>query len=212
MFTIEGEYYCINGCLKYPACNKKIFNFIEHIAPNCNVEEAKYYKVSPDDFNYDRAMDGLYNEGIKRNFPVTADFPYTFISLDFYTLSTPCRLIAEFFDSDYYGISLLFNSETLTLDVVRNRIVIPFYRFISPIYGNNGVEKAVFSLNQIDATDGDMFKSDFMLNYTVCENINKKYLEKASSVIPIKNVGIYFPKQNKNISESIFHDFLQIKS
>ena len=176
MFIIQGEYYCINGCLKYPVNNKKVFNIIQYLAPSCTVEEAEYYKISPENFHYDGAMEGRFKEDKLQDFFATADFPYTFIFLDFHSFSGPCRLLFQFFDNDYYGISLLFSSDVSTIDSIREQIIIPFYQSISPIYGNNGVEKAVFSLNQIDSTDCDLFNSDFMLNSTICEKIGKKYL------------------------------------
>lgn len=209
MFTIKGEYYCINGCLKYPISNEKVFNLIHCLASSCIIEEAKYYKIEPDNFNYDKAMAGFFHEDKRHDFLVKADFPYTFISLDFQSFNMPCRLILEYLDNDYYRISLLFSSDVTTLDSVRERIIIPFYRFVNPIYGNNGIEKAIFSLNQIDVTDSDIFNSQFMLNYEICEKIGIKCFEKASGIIPIKDVGIYFPQQNTKIFESIFHEFLK---
>lgn len=68
MFTIQEEYYCINGCLKYPINNKRIFNLIQYLAPSCNVEEADYYKISPNNFHYGRAMEGQFKEDKLRNF------------------------------------------------------------------------------------------------------------------------------------------------
>lgn len=212
MFNIEGEYYCINGCLEYPLSNKKVFKLIQSLASGCIVDEVQYYRISPKDFKYDDAIDGILNEDTLRHFLITVDFPYTITSIDFYSYNFPCRLIFEFLDNDYYGISLLFSSDVLSLDSIRERIIIPFYQSVDPVYGTNGVEKAVFSLNQIDVTDSDIFNSDFMLSKAICEKIGKKCIERAIGIIPIKDVGIYFPKQTKKIFESIFHKFLQCKS
>ena len=209
MFTIKGEYYCINGCLKYPINNKIVFKLIQCLVPNCVVDEVQYYQISPDEFKYDDAMDGILNEDTLQHFSLTEDFSYTITSLDFYTYNFPCRLIFEYLDNDYYGISLLFSSDALTLDAIRESIIVPFYQFINPIYGNNGIEKAVLSLKQIDVTDSDIFNSEFMLSYAICEKIGKKHLKKAIGVIPIKDVGIYFPQQNSKISKLIFSKLLE---
>ena len=65
MFTIKGEYYCINGCLKYPISNEKVFNLIHCLASSCIVEEAKYYKIEPDNFNV--CILGLNPSPFRRN-------------------------------------------------------------------------------------------------------------------------------------------------
>lgn len=205
MLTGEGEYYCVNGCLKYPVNNKIIFNLIRYLDPSCDIEKVEYYKVEPYNFNYDQAMNGLYEEEKHKNVLMTADFSYTFTSLEFYSFNLPCRLVFEFFDNDYYGISLLFSSDVSTLKSFRDRTIIPFYQIVNPIYGTAGIEKAIFSLNQIDITDSDVFNSEFMLSDEICEGIDKKHLEKAINVIPIKGVGIYFPQQNRKTYEQIFH-------
>lgn len=211
MSSIRGYYYCINGCLKYPLSNSKIIELVKYITENGIIDKAEYYDINRSHFNYDSAMNGYFIVNEQLNFSLTENFPHAIICLEFDSFDIPCRLLVEYLDNDYYAISLLFSSEVLISDKIKDKMIIPFYKIIKPLYGTNGIEKAVFSLNQITAEDADIFNSEFMLNNDICEKIGINHLKKAKSAIALDDVGIYFTKRKKAVSKLIFHKFIQYK-
>lgn len=211
MFVTEGEYYFINGCLEYPVDTKKICEFIHAITPNKTVAEINFYSVVPKEMVFKNIWEGIIPYARYTNYPLGADFPYVIESLDFDLPKVTCRLVVTFFDSPYYGISLLLNNETLPDEDFLKKLTISFYTQFNPIYGNDGVEKVILPFNELNETSFDLFNGNFAISRFLCKQIFDGIptkLEYGDGVI--WDDGIYFRNCSRTTAKTVFKKIVKM--
>lgn len=206
MFYNQGEFYCINGCFRYPINMNRILNLLNELPEINNIDEVVYYDIHPNQFLYESVMNSRYKI---RKGDLSSLSTKTLLSIDFYYFDLSCQLQMEFFDDLYYGLSLVYNYEDKMSSQQDRLLKEMFYRNLRPIYGNDGHEKGAFSLEQISKNDYDLFDN----NFYICDNIYQKlgnHVGQIKNSKTLKGCGVYFPKQNESISQTLFSAFLKI--
>lgn len=206
MFCSDGEYYCINGCFRYPVDMNAIINFLNRLQGINSLDEITCYDIHPGLFSYESAMNDKY--------PIIKGTPSllsakTLLRMDFYYFNLSCQLQVEYFDDSYYGLALIHNNDDRIGDEIDWLLKEAFYRILKPIYGNDGHEKGAFSLKQLKKTDCDLFNNNFYISDNVLQKADEQF-NNIKGAKRIKDCGIYYLKGDKAISESLFHDFLKI--
>ena len=211
MFVSEGEYYFINGCLEYPVDTQKICEFVHAITPNKTVAEINFYSVSPKEIVYNDIWEDIVPYARYTHYLLESDFPYVIESLDFELPTVTCRLVVTFFDSPYYGISLLLNNETLPDEVFLKKLTVSFYMHFNPIYGNDGVEKVVLPFNELNKTTFDLFNGNFAISRFLCKQIfDGVPTELAYGDGVIWDDGIYFRNCSRITVKAVFKKIVKL--
>ena len=83
-----------------------------------------------------------------------------------------------------------------------------FYSLLDPIYGNDGYEKWLLSLKDIQEDDYSMFDNNFYVNKELCQKMNIARFDIKDDII-LKN-GLYYLRQTKKIYETIYHHFYNV--
>ena len=204
MFQEKGEYYCINGCFSYPMDMTRIKLFIEELPKISKIEQIICYDVHPNAFSYRKAMDEEYD--IKKG-EIPSLETTTLLRLDFFYCELSCRLQVSFLDNCYYCISLVYSAEktfSYEKDLSLKKF---FYSTLKPIYGNDGCEKWVISLKDIQRDDDLVFSNNFYISGEVCERMNNVFFHVGSNTIAVLKDGIYCMKQSKAKQKKLFRSF-----
>lgn len=204
MFQEKGEYYCINGCLSYPMDMTRIKDFIHQLPKTSKVEQIICYDIHPNAFSYQNAMDEEYE--IKKG-RISSLETTTLLSLDFFYCELSCQLQVSFLDNCYYCISLVYSAEKIFSCEKESNLKKFFYSTLKPIYGNDGNEKWLVSLNDIQKDDYSIFDNNFYISRGFCERMNNDFLNAGSDTITILKDGIYCMKQSKAKQKNLFYSF-----
>ena len=129
------------------------------------------------------------------------------MSLDFFYCGLSCQLQANFFDDCYYCLSLVHNAEKGLSEEKYLKLKKCFYSSLKPIYGNDGYEKWLVSLNDIQKDDYSIFDSNFYISRDLCKRMNNGSLNVKSDTAIILKDGIYYTKQSKAKQKELFCSF-----
>lgn len=204
MFQEKGEYYCINGCFSYPMDITGIKNLIEQLPGINRIEQIVCYDVYPNKFSYHKAMDEEYE--IKKG-SISSIETMTLLSLDFFYYELSCQLQVSFLDDCYYCISLVYSAEKRISEEQATSLKKCFYSTLKPVYGNDGDEKCITSLKDIEKDDYDIFSNNFYISGELCEKMNDVFLNVRSDTVTILKDGIYCTKQSKVRQKELFGYF-----
>ena len=205
LFCGIGDYYCINGCCQYPLDMNAIICFLNELPGLTNFDEITYYDIHPNLFSFEAAMNNEYPV-IKGDLSLLSI--KTLMKMDFHYFDVSCQLQIELFDDSYYGLALIYNYEDRVSKEFDSLLKETFYRTLKPLYGNDGHEKGVFSLNQLDKVDFDLFNN----NFYICDNIHIKMKKPVNAIIrgkPIKGCGIYYIKGDVTKTKAFFYAFIK---
>lgn len=204
MFQGQGDYYCINGCFSYPIKINKIKDFIKLSEIN-NVDQVICYQVHPSCFSFKQAMENKYKV-IKMDLSLMDE--NTLLSLDFFYLGLSCQMQVEFFDEYYFGISLVHSIEDQISKEKHLKLKESFYSLLDPIYGNDGYEKWLLSLKDIQKDDFSMFDNNFYINKELYHKMNINCFDIKNDIILMN--GLYYLRQSKKIYETIYNHFYKV--
>ena len=204
MFQEKGEYYCINGCFSYPVDMTRIKKFIYELPEISKIEKIICYDVHPNAFSYQNAMDEEYEikEGNISSLETT-----TLLSLDFFYCELSCQLQVSFLDDCYYCITLAYSAEKFFSYEKALSLKKFFYSTLKPIYGNDGYEKGVISLKDIQRDDDLVFNNNFYISSELCKKMNNVFLNVGSDTVAVLEDGIYCMKQSKLNQKMLFRSF-----
>ena len=205
MFIGTGEYYCINGCFKYPVDMGAIIRFLNELPKTSGFDEITCYDIQPDLFSYVAAMEDEYPITKSDLLSLSAK---VLLRMDFYYFDLSCQLQMEPFDETYYGLSLVYRYDDRVIDERLWVLKETFYRNLKPIYGNDGHEKGAFSIKQINKTDYDLFNNNFYISQTVLKKMGIQS-SRLKEVKTIDGCGIYCPIQDETTSKLVFTAFFK---
>ena len=204
MFQGQGDFYCMNGCFSYPMKISTIKSFFGQLTGINNIDQIICYDIHPNEFSYQNAMDAKYR--VKKTGLSILDTT-TLLSLDFFYYDLSCQLQANFFDDGYYCLSLVHNAEEGISEEKYLKLKKCFYSSLKPIYGNDGYEKWLVSLNDIQKDDYSIFDNNFYISRELCERMNNGSLNVRSDTITVLENGIYYTKQSKVKQKALFGSF-----
>lgn len=171
MFYSEGEYYSINACVEYPPCNEKIYAFLKDVSANIKIYDLNCYSLPLSSFKHDQIMSD--NKGYKIDeidfSAVSSDC--TIYRLDFIAYGIQFRLMFDYWNTAYYGASVVFSDELGVSESIIETMSSSFYRAFNPVYGNKGNERIILPLNELRENDTHLFKGEFVVNCILYEYI-----------------------------------------
>lgn len=204
MFQEKGEYYCINGCFAYPIEMTRIKKFIEQLPKINRIDQIVCYDIYPNKFSYQKAMDEEYE--IKKGGTSLLETT-TLLSLDFFYYELSCQLQVAFLDNCYYCISLVYSAEKRISNEKALNLKKCFYSTLNPVYGNDGYEKWIISLKDIQKDDCSILSNNFYISRELCERMTNVFLNVRSDTVTILKDGIYCTKQSKIKRKELFRSF-----
>lgn len=206
MFQVKGEFYCINGCFQYPINMETVMTFLDELPQITNINEIICYDIEPKLFSYEKAMEDEYvvSKIERSSLPIK-----TLLRLDFCHCGESYRLQMEPLDDTYYSISLMHSCED-KIDEENHRFLIEtFYSILKPIYGNDGIEKGVLSVNQVTKKDYDLFNNNCFISDCFLKRMQNGVLCDKENIVRMES-GIYFLKQSIATAKLLFSSFVRV--
>lgn len=177
MFYSEGEYYSINACVKYPICNEKIYTFLEDVSANITIYDLNCYSLPLSSFEHERIMNDNRGYRIDESDFSAVRSDCTIHRLDFVAYGIQFRLMFDYWNTAYYGASVIFSDELGVSESIIDTMSSSFYRAFKPVYGNKGNERIILPLNELSENDTDLFKGEFIVNGILYEYIKDDLID-----------------------------------
>lgn len=199
---LAGELYNICCCMTFPINILVINEIVLKLSRQSKFIEANLYEVNPLEFNYSCAFENKYRDiNIKNNFNEYI-LNNSLVNLDLiFDNGIEARLYMEYYDENFYSVNLLLYNEQIDNNYDKesiykfiNEIEIFLYNTLNPIYATKGIEKGVFSINELTNKDYEMFYNDIYISkdvYNLVSDKDKKLIESKTNHVLLDNKGIY---------------------